>query len=169
ALRQARRDLARVALHAPVAVEAEPQQVEVLGDHLRARPREVEGERRHVVTEVVDPEDQVLGGASGARHTIQPTPGYTSPYLWPDVLIDATRGSRKSHSSSGSIKGATNAPDAPSTCTGTSRPVRSCRSSSAAQMSATGSYEPSKVEPRIATTPIVFSSQSFMASSAERW
>ena len=33
----------------------------------------------------------------------------------------------------------------------------------------TGSYEPSNVEPRIATTPIVFSSQSFTASSAERW
>ncbi len=61
-----------------------------------------------------------------------------------------------------------NAPDAPSTWTGTSRPVRSCSSSSAAQISATGSYAPSNVEPRIATTPIVFSSQRFTASSAER-
>ena len=34
-------------------------------------------------------------------------------------------------------------------------------------MSAIGSYDPSNVEPRIATTPIVFSSQSFTASSAE--
>ena len=59
------------------------------------------------------------------------------------------------------MNGAMNAPDAPSTWTGTSSPVRSCRSSSAAQISATGSYAPSNVEPRIATTPIVFSSQSF--------
>ena len=81
--------------------------------------------------------------------------------------MDDTRGSRKSHSRSGSRKGATKAPEAPSTCTGTFRPVRSWRSSSAAQISATGSYEPSKVEPRIATTPIVFSSQSLTASSAE--
>ena len=60
-----------------------------------------------------------------------------------------------------------NPPEAPSTCTGMSSPVRACRSSSAAQMSAIGSYDPSNVEPRIATTPIVFSSQSFTASSAE--
>ena len=42
------------------------------------------------------------------------------------------------------------------------------KASSAAQIACTGSYEPSKVEPRIATTPIVFSSQSFTASSAKR-
>ena len=65
------------------------------------------------------------------------------------------------------MNGATNAPEAPSTCTGTSSPVRSCRSSSAAQISWIGSYAPSNVEPRMATTPIVFSSQSFTASSAE--
>ena len=67
------------------------------------------------------------------------------------------------------MNGATNAPDAPSTCTGTSRPVSSCRSSSAAQISLTGSYEPSNVEPRTGITPIVFSSQSFTASSAFMW
>ncbi len=65
------------------------------------------------------------------------------------------------------MNGATNAPDAPSTWTGTSSPVRSCSSSSAEQISATGSYEPSNVEPRIATTPIVFSSQRWTASSAD--
>ncbi len=27
----------------------------------------------------------------------QPTPGYTSPYLWPEALIDATCSRRKSH------------------------------------------------------------------------
>jgi hypothetical protein len=80
---------------------------------------------------------------------------------------DATLGRRKSHSRSGSRKGAIIAPDAPSTCTGTSSPVSACRASSAAQISATGSYAPSNVEPRIATTPMVFSSQRFTASSAE--
>ena len=40
-------------------------------------------------------------------------------------------------------------------------------SSSASQISLTGSYAPSKVEPRMATTPIVFSSHSLTASSAE--
>ena len=50
-----------------------------------------------------------------------------------------------------------------------SSPVSSWNASSAWQISSTGSYEPSKVEPRIATTPIVFSSQSFTASSADMW
>jgi hypothetical protein len=53
--------------------------------------------------------------------------------------MDATRGSRKSHSSPGSQNGATIAPDAPSTCTGTSGPPPSRSRSSAAQISATGS------------------------------
>lgn len=47
-------------------------------------------------------------------------------------------------------------------------PVFFSNASSASQIFCTGSYEPSKVEPRIATTPIVFSSHSFTASSAER-
>ncbi len=42
--------------------------------------------------------------------------------MWPDALIDATRSSRKSQSRSASTKGAKNAPEAPSTCTGTSMP-----------------------------------------------
>src|SRR5215211_2699178 len=58
--RQPRGDVAGVSLDVPVALEAEPQEVVVLRDHLGARPREVERERRHVVAEVVDPEDQVL-------------------------------------------------------------------------------------------------------------
>ena len=36
-------------------------------------------------------------------------------------------------------------------------------------MSATGSYEPSKVEPSTATTAIVFSSQCATAASGVRW
>src|SRR5215218_3245789 len=58
--RQAGGDIPRVALDAAVAVEAKPEKVVVLRDHLRARPREVERERRHIVAEVVDPEDQAL-------------------------------------------------------------------------------------------------------------
>ena len=49
---------------------------------------------------------------------------------------------------------------------GTSKPVSACRASSASQISLTGSYEPSNVEPSTGTTAIVFSSQSFTASSA---
>ncbi len=60
-------------------------------------------------------------------------------------------------------------PEAPSTCTGTSMPVRSWNASRAAQISAIGSYEPSKVEPRTPTTPMVFSSHSATARSASRW
>ena len=62
------------------------------------------------------------GSASGLRQITQPTPGYTSPYLWPDVLIDCTRGSRKSQKRSGSRNGAMNPPDAASTWTGMSSP-----------------------------------------------
>lgn len=61
------------------------------------------------------------------------------------------------------------APDAPSTWTGTSQPVRSWRASSAAQSSWTGSYEPSYVEPRMPTTPMVFSSQRSAAACGSRW
>ena len=67
------------------------------------------------------------------------------------------------------MNGATNPPEAPSTCTGTSSPVSAWWRSSAAQMSATGSYDPSNVEPSTATTPIVFSSQAATARSAVRW
>ena len=35
--------------------------------------------------------------------TTQPTPGYTNPYLCPEVLIDLTNGTRKSHSRSVTI------------------------------------------------------------------
>ena len=66
------------------------------------------------------------------------------------------------------MNGAMNPPEAPSTCTGTSMPVAAWYASSAAQISAIGSYEPSYVEPRMPTTPMVFSSQRATASSADR-
>ena len=56
-----------------------------------------------------------------------------------DVLIDFTRGRRKSHTSSGAQNGAVNAPLAPSTWIGTSRPVFACSWSRAAAIAATGS------------------------------
>ena len=83
--------------------------------------------------------------------------------------MEATRGSRKSHTRSVSRNGATIAPEAPSTWTGTSSPVRSWRSSRAAHTSATGSYDPSKVEPSTVTTPMVFSSHSSAAACGSRW
>jgi len=89
--------------------------------------------------------------------------------LCPDVLIDATRGSRKSHARSGSRNGEIMAPDAPSTWMAMSRPVLASRSSSAAAISSTGSKLPSNVDPKMATTPIVSSSQSGRASGAVRW
>src|SRR3954447_9874650 len=107
------------------------------------------------------------GSASLSRQTTHPTPGYTSPYLWPDALIEATRASWKSQTRSSSTNGATNAPEAPSTWTGMSSPVSASKASSASQISSTGSVLPSEGEARIATTPIVFSSQSFTASSAD--
>ena len=64
------------------------------------------------------------------------------------------------------MNGATNPPEAASTCTGTSGPPEAARASRASAISLTGSYDPSKVEPRMATTPIVFSSTSLRASSA---
>jgi hypothetical protein len=111
----------------------------VQGDDLAARSREVQGERRHVAAEVVDPEDEVSGSASGVAPQCPAIPGYTSPYLWPEALIGRTWGSLKSHSTSSWMKRATNPPDAASTCSGMSRPRSSCRRSSAAEISATGS------------------------------
>ena len=63
------------------------------------------------------------------------------------------------------MNGATNPPDAASTWIGMSQPFSFWSLSRALAMSATGSYEPSNVDPRMATTPIVFSSQYLMASS----
>ncbi len=40
------------------------------------------------------------GSSTLSRQTTQPTPSGARPYLWPDVLIDFTRLTRKSHSSS---------------------------------------------------------------------
>ena len=49
------------------------------------------------------------------RHTTQPMPGYTRPYLWPEQLMDQTFFNWKSHTRSGSTNGANMPPDAPST------------------------------------------------------
>ncbi len=90
--------------------------------------------------------------------------------MCPEALIEATRPSRKSHSISGCRNGATNPPDAASTWIGTSgAPGVAASVSSAAASSATGSYEPSIVDPMIATTPIVFSSHRATASGTPRW
>ena len=83
-----------------------------------------------------------------------------SPYLWPETLIDFTHGSRKSHSRSGCRNGATKPPLAASTCIGTFQPVSALCAASASAISLIGSYSPVNVVPRIATTPIVFSSTS---------
>ena len=44
-----------------VAFSAQPYEIVILRDHLPARPREVQGEGRHVAAQIVDPEDQLLG------------------------------------------------------------------------------------------------------------
>ena len=85
-------------------------------------------------------------------------PGYVSPYLWPETLIDFTHGSRKSHSRCGCRNGATNPPLAASTCSGTSAPFAALYAAIASWIAPIGSYSPVNVVPRIATTPIVFSS-----------
>jgi hypothetical protein len=70
------RHVARRLLHAAVAVEAEAQEVVVLGRDLVAGPREVQRERRQVTPEVVDPEHQVVGeGVGVAPDDPHPTPG----------------------------------------------------------------------------------------------
>ncbi len=66
------------------------------------------------------------GSSATSRHTTQPTPSGASPNLWPDVLIDFTRGTRKSHSRSGAQNGARNPPLAASTWMSMSRPVSAC-------------------------------------------
>src|SRR5215208_4972645 len=47
-------------LHAPVALETEPEEVVVLSYDLRARAREVQREGGHISPEVVHPEDEIL-------------------------------------------------------------------------------------------------------------
>ena len=72
--------------------------------------------------------------------------------------MDFTHGSRKSHSRCGWRNGATKPPLAASTCSGTSAPVDSLCAAIASWIAPIGSYSPVNVEPRIATTPMVFSS-----------
>ena len=57
------------------------------------------------------------------RQMTQPRPGYTRPYLWPEVLIEATRGDPEVPLQSGCRNGAIMPPEAPSTWIGMSRPV----------------------------------------------
>src|SRR4029450_6841689 len=54
-------------------------------------------------------------------------------------------------------------------CGGPSAPPPAARASRVAEISATGSYEPSNVDPSTATTPMVFSSQAAAAGPAVRW
>jgi hypothetical protein len=58
------------------------------------------------------------------------------PYVWPQGLMEAARGSRKSRSGPAPRKGEAMAPEAPVDMHGTSRPVRFCRASGSAPISA---------------------------------
>ena len=62
--------------------------------------------------------------------------------MWPEALIDLTRGSRKSKTTPGAQNGARKPPLAPSTWMSMSRPVSACSLSSAFDISSTGSYAP---------------------------
>src|SRR5205807_2514139 len=57
--------LAGVTLDRRVATESQAKEVVVLRDYLCPWPRKVEREGRHVVAEVVDPEDQFVGERVG--------------------------------------------------------------------------------------------------------
>ena len=69
---------------------------------------------------------------------------------------------------SGSMNGATKAPEAPSTWTGTSMPVSAWKASSASQISCTGSYDPSNVDPRFQRVRIRNEVLPLLASLAPR-
>ena len=72
----------------------------------------------------------------------EPTPRYTSPYVWTDTLIDRTIGNLKSHRRSGCRNGARKPPLAASTCTGTSNPVSALLATTASWISSIGSNSP---------------------------
>lgn len=80
--------------------------------------------------------------------------------------MDTTLGKRKSHSRSGWRNGATNPPDAASMWTGVASPVASLLATMASWMSLMGSYSPVDVVPRMAMTPMVFSSVAATAASS---
>ena len=98
------------------------------------------------------------GRSLRSRKMIQPMPGYTSPNLCPEALIERTCSRRKSHSESGYRNGHTNAPLAPSTCSGTSSPLSFFSSTRKSLIPTTSSACPVNVVPTTAATPIVFSS-----------
>lgn len=115
-----------------VAVLAEADELVVLADDLGGTFGEVEGEGGLVGTEVVDVEDELLGEVFGSTpdnpadswvDESVPVAGPISKslrgrgvlaYLCPEVLIETTFSSLKSHSKSGTTNGATNPPDAAS-------------------------------------------------------
>ena len=61
----------------------------------------IQGKRRHVAAEVIDVKISPPAGLFRSRQITQPQPSGARPYLWPEALIDFTRGRRKSHSMSG--------------------------------------------------------------------
>ena len=100
---------------APVSLKAEPQEVVVLGDDLPGRAGEVDLEDGHVAAQVVDMEHQIVGQLGVVPPDHPADAERASPNLCPEVLIDLTRGSRKSNTTSGAQNGARKAPPAPST------------------------------------------------------
>ena len=67
----------------PVALMAEPDEVVILGRHLRAGPGEVQRERRHLPAQVVDPEDEILGQRVRVPPHDPAHPGIDQPVLVP--------------------------------------------------------------------------------------
>jgi len=88
-----------------VAVEAEAHEVVVLGDDLAGGPGEVDLEDRHVAAEIGDMEDEVVGQILGVAPDDPAHPRGASPNLWPEVLMDLTRGTRKSTRCAGRRRG----------------------------------------------------------------
>jgi hypothetical protein len=113
-----------------VTVLSKADQLVVLADDLGGAFGEVEGEGGLIGAQVVNVEDKFFGEEFGSAPD---DPAYAGvdkavsfdllaiggevsrrTYLWPDVLIETTFSSLKSHSNSGTTNGATNPPDAAS-------------------------------------------------------
>ena len=87
-------------------------------------------------------EDEVIRQLGDVSEDDPAGPSGASPNLCPEALIDLTRGSRKSNTTSGAQNGARKPPLAASTWMSTSSPVSACSLSRAAAIASTGSYEP---------------------------
>ena len=167
--RQPARVVAACLLHAPVAVEAETQQRVVLRDDLRPRAREVQRERRHVAAEVVDVEDEILR----QRRAVAPD-GPADARVDEPVLV--ARGVDRRHAGDAEVpfeigideRGDESAGGRVDVDRHVDAAARPARGRAPRAISRTGSYAPSKVDPRIATTPIVCSSHCAAAPSAVR-